>query len=135
MGKKKETNPEIIEAEKNESYTDEIDDMPASGGAPDGMHYAELVKHMLDRKNINLITDLKDSEISIIACLEVIANEFDDDLLKAFLGTFKELKLSRNRASRKELVDIFRTINAQNAREEKGGFFERALGFRGKDGW
>lgn len=120
--------------EKQEPYTEEIGGELGenSEGIKDNPIYNELVKQIFSTKNIYLKSHFSAIEINLISRLLVKAEVFDNDMLKNYLQQYAELKLSLKRMSRNELVQIFRTISANNANDingQKVGGFSRALGF------
>lgn len=64
----------------------------------------EVLKKLLDTKDINLKTELSDTEIKEIAKLQVIAGKCRSEILYYFLEEFKSLRVSKNRQGRKEII-------------------------------
>jgi len=59
---------------------------------------------LLDTKDINLKTELNDREILEISKLQVVSQRINSVSLALFLSGFKELRVSKNRQGRKEIV-------------------------------
>jgi len=69
---------------------------------------AEILKELFDEKKIQLITDLTKDEIKLVTRIVVIADMKGLSIWKSGIKTYLKLVLSKNRQSRKELLDAIR---------------------------
>jgi len=84
---------------------------------------AKILEILLDNKNINLKTEVSDGEILELAKLETVANKLNNNILAQFLTTFKELRVSKNRQGRKEIVG-----NIREEEEKSRNFIDQFVG-------
>ena len=81
----------------------------------------KVLETLLTRKNINLKTELNDREILEIAKLEVVAERIDSDMISSFLSKFKELRISKDRQGRTEIIGASQDDFTKN----RQGFFDQ----------
>jgi len=82
-------------------------------------------KELFSNKDIEVKTDLTEEEISIIARLKFLCDQFDLKDFRSVLIYFMELRLSKGRKSRKEFIDSIRKENhflGLNGANNIGGF-------------
>lgn len=80
---------------------------------------AEVLKELFDLNKIHLITDLTKDEIKLITRILMIADLKNLPIWHDGINYFLKLVLSKNRASRKELLEAIRGHPMQQ------GFFNR----------
>jgi len=81
----------------------------------------KTLRILLDKKDINLKTELSDKEILEIARLQVISERINSNSLALFLSSFKELRVSKNRQGRKEIIGAMQDDDTK----DKHGFFDQ----------
>jgi hypothetical protein len=81
----------------------------------------KVLEILLDRKDINLKTELNDKEILEIARLEVLSTKINSPSLASFLSKFKELRVSKDRQGRKEIIGAIQGNNTKSS----NGFFDQ----------
>ena len=74
---------------------------------------AEILRELFDKKKIFLITDLSTDEIRMATRIFMIAQMKNIGVWKDGLSFYLELCVSRDRKSRKELVDAMKNLNQQ----------------------
>jgi len=74
---------------------------------------AEIVKELMQEKNLSRVTDLTDYDIAMLSAIEGINTEMKSSVVKEFTRHFKELKISRNRLGRTEVVDLSKNQEPQ----------------------
>jgi len=74
------------------------------------MMIREIIDKMQDTDNIDLITELTDREIMLIARAKIMEQYYQIEVIGVFIEALLKLKLSRKRKSRSELVDIISKI-------------------------
>ena len=74
---------------------------------------AEVLKELFDEKKIYLIGDLTKDEIKLATRIYMIAEMKNLELWKKGLAFFSKALLSKDRKSRKELLDAIRGYNQQ----------------------
>ncbi len=77
-------------------------------------------------EKIKVLTDLDDEEIKQIAALLVVADVVDDKNLENFCNNFMELRVSKKRLGRRELLDLAKSSGRQA--EQRLGFVRRIFG-------
>ncbi len=77
-------------------------------------------------EKIRLLTDIDDAEIKQVAALLVVADVVKDDNLKNFCVNFMELRVSKKRKGRTELLDLAKSSG--QAAQQKLGFVRRIFG-------
>ena len=90
---------------------------------PEDSEREKILQILLESKDINLKTELSDTEILEISKLQVISNSIVSPSLDLFLLNFKELRVSKNRQGRKEIVGAI-----QDDETKKGNnFFDQFI--------
>ena len=69
---------------------------------------AEIIKELFDPNKIDLITDLTKDEVKLITRILVIADMKGLSIWKSGIKTYMKLVLSKNRMSRKEILEAIR---------------------------
>lgn len=69
---------------------------------------AEVIRELFDEKKIQLITDLTKDEIKLITRILIIAQMKNLKIWKDGIKWYLKLVLSKNRQSRKEILDAIR---------------------------
>lgn len=92
----------------------------------------EIIKKLFDLdlkkpKELNLKTHLSDTEIKIIAKLELINEVFKMPRLKNLIEEFKQLRVSKDRLGRDELVSALK-FQQEEKRQDRINSVKRALG-------
>lgn len=81
----------------------------------------KVMQILLDKKDINLKTELNDVEILEIAKLEVLSTRINSSSLTDFLTKFKELRVSKDRQGRQEIIGAIQDDDTKKS----GGFFDQ----------
>jgi len=81
----------------------------------------KVLQILLEPENINLKTELIDREIIELARLEVVKDKINSPSLDLFLQSFKELRVSKNRQGRKEIVGAAQDDDVKKSQ----GFFDQ----------
>lgn len=76
---------------------------------------AEVLKELFDEGKIYMIGDLTKDEIKLATRIYMVAEIKDIKIWKTGLAFFCKLMLSRDRKSRKELLDAIRGYNQQKS--------------------
>lgn len=76
----------------------------------------EILKELFDKKKLNLITDLKPDHIALITRMDVIADLKSIPEWKTGIIKFMELRISKNRQSRTELIKAISGLMQQKRR-------------------
>jgi hypothetical protein len=87
---------------------DDIADSFAMGA--DENKFAEVIKELMDKGKIEMITDLSADEIKLITRIYMIAQMKNIPIWMEGLGIFMQLQLSKSRKSRHEMIDALRPI-------------------------
>lgn len=82
----------------------------------------EILKELLDEKNIKLITDLTNEEIKLCTRIHLIAEIKGLEIWERGLKYYMSLLLSKNRKSRREILEAIK-----GAVSEQQGFFKNAF--------
>lgn len=93
---------------EDESMPDDIADQFAM--ASDENKFAEVVKELMDKGKIEMITDLSADEVKLITRIYMIARMKNIDIWFEGLAIFMQLQLSKQRKSRREMIDALRPI-------------------------
>ena len=101
---------------ENDGSADELSRELTDNLGVKGIH--ELIGNITNG-NIDTKTDLADREIKLITRLKFIAKEFKIKRMDSVLYGYMRLRLSKNRESRREIIDI---IKNELSRENKPGF-------------
>ena len=84
---------------------------------------------LLDKKDVEVKTELNDAEIVNISKLRFIADRYHVPVLKDFTDNLMTLKISRNRKGRTEFIQ---GLHADERREQpEQGFFSKIFGGKG----
>jgi len=94
--------------EKTLSSTSDTDLLQAFNKLQTTNEIAEVLKELFDVSKIQLITDLSPDEIKLATRIYVIAELKNMKTWKKGLEFYLKLMLSKNRKSRKELLDAIR---------------------------
>lgn len=86
---------------------------------------AEVLKELFDEGKIYMIGDLTRDEIKLATRIYMIADMKKIDVWKKGLAFFMKLMLSKDRKSRKELLDAIRGYNQQQGFLQKLNPFNR----------
>ena len=81
----------------------------------------KVLEILLNTENINLKTELNDKEILELARLEIIGLRIHSVSLLSFLDKFKELRVSKDRQGRKEIIGAVQDEDVK----KNGGFFDQ----------
>ena len=79
----------------------------------------DFLEIFLDENEIRSRTELTQSQINEISGLWTIANMYDLKVLKNYLNSFMVFMLSKNRKSRKEILEFFREYRKEKLEEKK----------------
>lgn len=71
-------------------------------------------KELFNKKDINTKTDVNDREINLISRIMFISEIFEIPEIQNMINRYLELKLSKNRKSRKEYLDALKNIEGMN---------------------
>lgn len=84
-------------------------------------------KNLIDKKDIEVKTELNDQEIICMSKLMLVASRHNAPLLKDFLHNMMTLKVSRHRRGRREFID---GLHAEERRDgmPKQSFLSRIFG-------
>ncbi|MDD4988381.1 MAG: hypothetical protein PHS68_05770 [Candidatus Izemoplasmatales bacterium] len=105
---------EIYEPKKdNNIIRDELGFPAEETKNTDLMVVKEVLKTMMDKKNIGMKTDLTPKEIMLVARCRMMAKYYQIKILDRFLDMLLQLKLSNKRKSREEMVNIISQISAR----------------------
>ena len=74
----------------------------------------EVLKELFKADNIEMITELSNDEIALVTAIDTIAEYKNIDIWKHAKNLFIKLKLSKNRKSRKELIDAIKGQYSRN---------------------
>ena len=69
---------------------------------------AEVLKELFDDNKIKMMTDLTHDEIKLVTRLNMIADMKDIKIYKDGLGLYMQLLLSKNRKSRREILEAIK---------------------------
>jgi hypothetical protein len=86
---------------------------------------AEVMKELFDQEKILLITDLTKDEIKLCTRIYTIAEMKGLNAWKKGLGLYIKLMLSKDRRSRREILDAIRGYNSQQGLLQKLNPFNR----------
>jgi hypothetical protein len=89
---------------------------------------AKITMELAKPSNIKAMSEVNWREVIIISALWSVANEMKDDLLKTFLTTYLELKISKERKGRGELIDMGKV--GRQIEQEKGRLSRLFSGFK-----
>jgi len=98
MEQPQNNNPNIMEAFANSQQKNEM---------------AEVLKELFDEKKIMLIGDLSKDEIKLVTRIYMIAEMKKLEIWKTGLAIYIKLLLSKDRKSRKEVLDAIKGYNSQ----------------------
>jgi len=68
--------------------------------------FGKIVIELLKTKERRVLSDIVDEEIKILTGLDIVAEKLDSELLRGVEDTFLDLRVSRNRIGRQELMTI-----------------------------
>jgi hypothetical protein len=85
----------------------------------------EVLKELFMKDKIEMISDLSNDEISLLTRIDTIAFYKDIPMWNYAKDYFIKLKLSKNRKSRKELIDAIKSHNQQKNENGLNNFFRR----------
>jgi len=75
--------------------------------------FSEVLKELFNNEKISMIGDLTKEEIKLITRIEMLADIKDIDIWKKGIQTYQRLLLSKNRLSRKEIINAIKGNNSQ----------------------
>jgi hypothetical protein len=78
--------------------------------ANDDNKFAEVIKELMDKGKIEMITDFSSDEIKLITRIYMIVKMKNIPIWNEGLGVYMQLLLSKNRRSRNEMIDALRPI-------------------------
>ena len=84
---------------------------------------AEIVKSLMDKDNVNRVTELDNYEIGLLAQLAVIQKIAKNPFLEKFGNEIKELKISHERKGRNEVVELGKTPSAEEQQKSRWKFW------------
>lgn len=67
---------------------------------------AKGIENLNNPRNINLLTDLSSDEIRNLIVVETIGELYNDKMRLQISKLYKELKVSKGRKGRKEIIDV-----------------------------
>ena len=79
----------------------------------------EVLNQLFKLENINMITELSSDAVSLITAIETIAEYKDIPMWNFATAKYKALMISKDRKSRKELIEAIKTQNQQKTAGEK----------------
>jgi hypothetical protein len=86
----------------------------------------EVLNQLFKIENIDMITELSTDAVSLITAIETIAEYKDIPMWNFAVGKYKTLMVSKNRKSRKELIEAIKTQNHErNASDKLRDVFNR----------
>lgn len=85
--------------------------------------YVEVLKELFDVTKLKLITDLKSDHVSLITRMLVISDLKDIKEWKDGIDIFMQLRISKDRKSRKELISAIKGVMS-----EKRGIMDKVFG-------
>lgn len=97
--------------EKSSISNAEIDE--AFAGLAQQSEMAEVLKELFDKNKIYMIGDLSKDEIKLATRIYMVSKIKNIEVWKDGLAFFCELMLSKDRKSRRELLDAIRGFNQQ----------------------
>lgn len=68
--------------------------------------FGRIVIELLRTRERRVLSDVVDEEIKLLTGLDIVAEKLDSDLLRGVEDTFLDLRVSRNRIGRQELMAI-----------------------------
>lgn len=83
--------------------------------------FAEIMKELMNKDKIEMITDLTSDEIKLITRIYMIAKMKKIDIWFQGLAIFMELQLSKNRRSRNEMIEALRPLIVNPEKPFLGG--------------
>jgi hypothetical protein len=86
----------------------------------------EVLKKLFDKTKLNLITDLKGDHISLITRMLIIADLKNIPQWKQGIITFMELRISKDRKSRTEIIKAISSL-MQQKRKFTDALFNRDI--------
>lgn len=113
MPNKKEDKKEIV---INSNNPDEL--LTAFQNAQEKNEIVEVLKELFDTKKLNLITDLSPDHIALITRMLVISDLKNIPEWKQGIEIFMQLRVSKNRQSRTELIKAIGSLLHQ--RQQRG---------------
>lgn len=102
-GKKKMTDRELEKLWKASAYQD----MKKEAEVFTSEHaQAKAIMHLTESKNPEILTHLKDREITMLATLSMIADAYDSSLMRNWINKFIRYRISLDRKGREEIVNV-----------------------------
>lgn len=89
----------------------------------------EILNHLFSKKDLNLKTDLSEREIKLLTRLHMIGVIFNITSLTKLTKEFKELRVSKQRLGRQELVNSIQ-YTEERTKEDNAEVMRRAFGVR-----
>lgn len=86
---------------------------------------ARIVSELFKKDNLNRITEVDNKEIELIAIVSAIDGVIDSPIRKSILTEVKELRISRERSGRLEVLQLAREEEAPKKEE---GILDKILG-------
>jgi len=77
----------------------------------------EVLKQLFDHEKLNKISDLSPDAINLIIAIDTVGETYDFPIYKKVTERYIELQLSKNRKSRKEVIEAIKghNTNQQNS--------------------
>lgn len=97
----------------NDGYVTAADILDKFSDSQEKNEVVEVLKELFMKDKIEMISDLSNDEIALITRIDTIAFYKDIPMWNYAKDYFIKLKLSKNRKSRKELIDAIRSHNQQ----------------------
>jgi hypothetical protein len=136
MKKNEITEEEIQKIKEMEATSPDLPSLSEIEGMQEGENeiittdeaMAKITMELAKPSNIKAMSEVNWREVIIISALWSVANEMKDDLLKTFLTTYLELKISKERKGRGELIDMGKV--GRQIEQEKGRLSRLFSGFK-----
>ena len=93
--------------EKLEKQPATLEDLMKAGDSLDqDRAKAEIVKNLMEKDNLGMVSDVDNYEIAMLSALKSVNAGVDSDLIKATCDSIMELRVSHERKGRSEIVEI-----------------------------
>jgi len=89
---------------------------------------AKISMILAESKNAKILSDLTDKEITLLSALQTIADQTNNKLLSKFILNFLQMRISRNRKGREEIIRVARSSGEEE--QMKKSFRSMILGLR-----
>lgn len=113
----------------NESFLNSLNSSPAiieeNLQINQNAHLEQLISEIFKTDNIGIRSDLTKEQILVFSKAQLYADNYNVSIITKLCNNFMTLSLSKNRSSRKELVEISKSFNSH---EPEASVTDRLLG-------